>query len=123
MTIRSSIAKSTLAIAIALGGIVTPALAASDEAPTININAKGYDLSTPDGVAKLTKSVHLAAHKLCAPNGDDKDLGLITEQRRCYEKAVASADTQIAALRSRRQGSSSQVASVDTGRSFPPVTK
>jgi UrcA family protein len=123
MIIRTNIAKAAIALAIVFGsvGIAAPAIAA-DDASTVTINAKGYDLTSPDDVARLQSQAHRAAASVCKV-GSERDLGLIVAQRRCFKDAVASIDTRIAMLRRKSQGETQVLASANINAPVPPVTK
>jgi UrcA family protein len=119
MTIHTAIA---LAVAFGSIGLAAPAIAA-DGAATVEINAKGYDLASPDGLARLRSQGRRAAASVCRINGES-DLSALIAQKNCFAKAVASVDTQIDTLRNRKmQGEAHRFASASTTTPVPPVAK
>lgn len=124
MTIHTNIANTAIALAVAFGsiGLAAPAIAA-DGVATVEINAKGYDLTSPDGVARLRSQGHRAADSICRINGE-RDLSALIAEKNCFRKAVASVDTQIDTLRNRKmQGETHSFASASTTTPVPPVAK
>ena len=123
MTIHTNIANTAIALAVAFGsiGLAAPAIAA--DGGTVEINAKGYDLASPDGLARLRSQGRRAAASVCRINGES-DLSALIAQKNCFAKAVASVDTQIDTLRNRKmQGEAYSFASASTTTPVPPVAK
>ncbi len=124
MTVRTNIANTAIALAVAFGsvGLAAPAIAA-DGAPTVEISAKGYDLTSPDGVARLRSQAYRAAASICGSNGES-DLSAHIAQQSCFKKAAASVDTQIATLRNRKiRGETQVLASGASNTPVPTVVK
>ena len=124
MTIHTNIANTAIALAVAFGsiGLAAPAIAA-DGVATVEINAKGYDLTSPDGVARLRSQGHRAADSICRINGE-RDLSALIAEKNCFRKAVASVDTQIDTLHNRKmQGETHSFASASITTPVPPVAK
>jgi UrcA family protein len=113
-----------VALAAAVTAFVSPALAgeAPEGFPTVEVQTAGYDLSTPRGVASVTRKARIAAMQVCHVN-EERDLGLRIAANQCFKKTVADATRQIEALRQVRSAgrSGEQVAVVDTSKL--PVTK
>jgi UrcA family protein len=93
--------KSTILATIALATLTigTPALAgqSDDGLPRVEVNAKGIDLTSQDGVDRLTKNVRRAARTVCGSDATG-DLALIRAQNACFNHAVADASAQISNL-------------------------
>ncbi len=108
--------KNLTLAAVAIAAFASPALAQStpDGAPSVQLKAAGYDLSSPQGVAALTRKARTAAALVCQVGGD-RDLGRVMTANRCFNLAVADANRQIEALRLVRMArrADQQVAAVD----------
>jgi len=99
--------------AAALASLSTAGLAAAapvEEGARVEINTRGIDLNTADGVKRLTTVVRAAAHQVCSSNGST-DLASRMIERSCFDKAFASAKRQIDTMVARRQDHSSRLAS------------
>lgn len=62
------------------------------------------DISTPEGIATLTKKIRVAAKKMCYANdqGGDESLEAASQRKKCFNKAVktamASVDQMVAVV-------------------------
>ncbi len=92
--------KKLTLVAVAIGTFAGPALAQStpEGVTSVEVTASGYDLSSPKGVATLTRKARSTAAQICHMD-EDRDLGRTMASKRCYTKAVADATRQIEALR------------------------
>ncbi len=92
--------KNLTLVAAAIAAFASPALAQSTPEGTtsVEVTAAGYDLSSPQGVATLTRKARSTAAQICHAD-EDRDLGRSMAAKRCFTKAVADATRQIEALR------------------------
>lgn len=92
------------AASIALVATAAPAIAGPLDAPTQKVSFADLDLSTPEGQAALDRRIDAAARDVC--HLDDMRTGTrlkAQERKRCYAKARASAENQVAAIIEDRQ--------------------
>jgi UrcA family protein len=115
ISIIKNLTLATVAFAAFTGTAMAGPTAGS--LPSVEVNAAGYDLASPQGIASLTSKARSAAKQLCGVN-QNRDLGLAIEASRCFNRAVADANRQIEALRLIRMAgrSGEQVAIVDAGK-------
>ncbi len=92
------IVRSTIAAVLALGtvALATPAVA-TETAPRVEVTTKGLDLKSPEGMKALTHRIRAAARAVC-PSSDPYEI----QHRQCVNKAIASAQTQLSAIRLRK---------------------
>lgn len=113
----TSTIKNLILATVAVTAFTGPALAGQtrDDLTTVALNSKGYDLSSPEGVAALTRKAHMAAMEACGVN-KHRDLGLSVAANRCFKSNVVEVARQIEALRQIRTTgrTGEQVAVVDT---------
>ena len=113
---KMSTTRLAISLAAALGAfaITSGAQAQESPAPQITLNARGYDLSTPSGVAALTSQAHVAINAVCAEGlGNSlEDMAIVNS---CKSREYAKADARIRQLRDRQN----QLAQVDTARMAP----
>ncbi|MBV7265568.1 UrcA family protein [Erythrobacter ani] len=99
----------TFAIAAASFSLIataTPAFAGSDGGTTQTISTAGLDLSTPEGQDMLDRRIDQLARQVCGV-GETRTGTRIpsAKSRDCYEKALVSAQRQVAAMiESQRRG-------------------
>ncbi len=125
MTNSATLVKTTIALGLAIAGlgIAAPAVADGDSAPTIEISAHGYDLTSANGIARLTERAHRTTRQVCgtSPSGD---LAARAAERDCVAKAMASVNAQIEALRIKaRDGMPGSVITANADTRQSPVTK
>jgi UrcA family protein len=120
----TSILKTLIVATAAVAAFTGPALArqTSDDLTTFAVTTKGYDLSSPKGVASVTRKAHRAAMEVCGV-GKHNDLGLSVAAKRCFKSTVADVARQIETLRQIRMAgrTGEQVAVADTNAL--PTTK
>jgi UrcA family protein len=123
-TTMASTIKTLILATAAVTAFAGPALAGQtpDDLTTFAVNTKGYDLSSPKGVASVTRKAHRAAMEMCGV-GKHNDLGLSVAANRCFKSTVADIARQIETLRQIRMAgrTGEQVAVADTN--VLPVTK
>lgn len=118
----NTFAKTTILATIALGtfAVATPALAGPvNDQPKIEVDARGIDLTSPDGIDRLAKTVRRAAHNVCHSR-NSRALNDVRASNECYQRAIASANAQIDSLIARKvtgRSPSVTTALADTGRS------
>jgi UrcA family protein len=94
MTTTTKIIRSMIVAGAAVAALAsTPGLA---DVPTVQINAKGYDLTTSEGVNALTNRVHTAVRQVCVRGSND--LASIQAERACQNETLQSANARIAVL-------------------------
>ncbi len=100
----NSISKKLKIVAIsfvAFSSIGNSVQAADVQPSTIEIDAKGYNLAAPDGIALLRAKVRQAAKQLCFSKGLNDALEHLA-QTVCFKKALADGFEQISELQVRK---------------------
>jgi UrcA family protein len=88
---------ATAALGLALTG--APAFAEDAEVKTTTVSSAGLDLSTPEGQRILDKRVEAAARNVCDIRTVSTESRIKSvSARSCYNKALASAKSQVATL-------------------------
>ncbi|MEP3052070.1 MAG: UrcA family protein [Erythrobacter sp.] len=94
----------TVAAALGLAAISTPALAGNADAPTMVVQFEDLDLNTAEGQEQLDKRIDDAAREVCGVDQVRTGTRIRShEQMRCYDRARQSAANQIATLIEQRQ--------------------
>jgi UrcA family protein len=74
------------------------------------------DISTPEGIATLTKKIRVAANKMCyaSDQGGDESLEVASKRKKCFNTAVktamASVDQMVAVVAANKNGAVSLAA-------------
>ena len=88
---------TTIALSIALGTAANATTVDSQDRQVTEINVKGIDMHSIEGVARVDRLARAAARLVCNV-GDSRDLGATRSANRCYSRALADVQTQIARL-------------------------
>lgn len=84
--------------ALGLAVSTTPAFAGAEAVNTTTVSTAGLDLSTPGGQRMLEKRVQAAAREVCGIRTISTGSRIKSQSaRNCYRKALASAQTEVAA--------------------------
>ncbi len=88
-----------LVTATALVSVGTVNAATFAEAkPMVKIPTSGINLKTAEGQNRLVRLTRAAARKVCFLD-KSRELGIAMQERKCFQRALAEAEVQIASLR------------------------
>jgi UrcA family protein len=98
----NNITKIIFAATAAAGALVS--VGAANAAPIVNgkptaeISTRGINLKTPEGQTQLIRLTRAAARQVCFVDHSG-DLSIAMQEKKCFKRAMAQAEVQIAALR------------------------
>ncbi len=85
--------------ALGLAVVSTPALAGPSDNPSVEIAIADINLATPEGQERLDRRVKKAAQALCGVGTRRSGSRIPSmDSKRCYAKAMKSAEQQVATL-------------------------
>ncbi len=85
--------------ALGLAVISTPALAGPTDIPSVEIAIADINFATPEGQAQLDRRVKKAAQTICGLDSRRSGSRIPSmDSKRCYAKAMKSAEQQVATL-------------------------